>query len=112
MMDNGVKPVLSVKQLSKAFSGKTVVKDVSFELYPGEILALVGENGAGKSTTKNMLCGLLQPTLGQILVDGIEVPEIRGREQGISAVHQELSLFPSLTVAENLCINDLPIVVQ
>jgi ABC-type sugar transport system ATPase subunit len=107
-MDKGVKPVLSVKQLSKAFSGKTVVKEVTFELYPGEILALVGENGAGKSTTKNMLCGLLQPTLGQIFVDGKEVPEILGREQGISAVHQELSLFPSLTVAENLCINDLP----
>lgn len=107
-MDKGAKPVLSVKQLSKAFSGKTVVKEVTFELYPGEILALVGENGAGKSTTKNMLCGLLQPTLGKIFVDGEEVPEILGREQGISAVHQELSLFPSLTVAENLCINDLP----
>ncbi len=107
-MDKGVKPVLSVKQLSKAFAGKTVVKEVTFDLYPGEILALVGENGAGKSTTKNMLCGLLQPTLGQIFVDGEEVSQIQGQAQGISAVHQELSLFPSLTVAENLCINDLP----
>ncbi|MCF2946643.1 sugar ABC transporter ATP-binding protein [Paraglaciecola aquimarina] len=107
-MHKGARPVLSVNQLSKAFSGKTVVKDVTFELYPGEILALVGENGAGKSTTKNMLCGLLTPTLGQIFVEGEEVPEIQGVEQGISAVHQELSLFPSLTVAENLCINDLP----
>ncbi|KAA3662749.1 MAG: sugar ABC transporter ATP-binding protein, partial [Calditrichaeota bacterium] len=101
-------PILSIKNLKKAFSGKTVVDDVSFDVYPGEIITLVGENGAGKSTLKNMLCGLLEPTDGQILIDGREEKHIKGFQHGISAVHQELSLFKSLTVAENICITHLP----
>lgn len=102
------KPVLSVHQLQKAFNGKTVVQGLTFDLFAGEILALVGENGAGKSTSKNMLCGLLSPTSGDIYVAGKKVARVDGSQHGISAVHQELSLFKSLTVAENLCINDLP----
>ncbi|RKF17941.1 sugar ABC transporter ATP-binding protein [Alginatibacterium sediminis] len=108
MPDLQAAPILSVKNLRKSFSGKTVVDDVSFDVYPGEIVALVGENGAGKSTTKNMLCGLLQPSSGEIFVAGAPVTQIKGLEHGISAVHQELSLFQSLSVAENMCITDLP----
>lgn len=113
MLDNSssqvdTNPVLSVRNLSKAFAGRTVVNEVSFDIYPGEIIALVGENGAGKSTTKNMLCGLLTPTSGEIFVNGKSTPKIDSAEHGISAVHQELSLFGSLTVAENMCIADLP----
>ncbi|WP_017446377.1 sugar ABC transporter ATP-binding protein [Gayadomonas joobiniege] len=105
---NDANPVLSVDKLHKAFNGKTVVSGLTFDLYPGEILALVGENGAGKSTSKNMLCGLLAPTGGEILIEQQKVAEVDGALHGISAVHQELSLFKSLTVAQNLCINDLP----
>ncbi len=101
-------PILSVRNLKKSFSGKTVVDDVSFDVYPGEIIALVGENGAGKSTTKNMLCGLLKPTSGEIYIDGVEVQNIHGHQHGIAAVHQELSLFKSLSVAANICISELP----
>ena len=107
-MTTSTAPVVSVRELSKAFAGKTVVSNVSFDLVPGEALALVGENGAGKSTTKNMLCGLLTPTTGEILVDGNAVPKVIGADHGISAVHQELSLFGSLTVSENISISDLP----
>lgn len=107
-MNTASNPVVSVRNLSKAFGGKTVVAGVSFELRRGEVLALVGENGAGKSTTKNMLCGLLTPSSGEIFVNGVQVPKVNGAEHGISAVHQELSLFGSLTVAENICISDLP----
>ncbi|MEP4636963.1 MAG: ATP-binding cassette domain-containing protein, partial [Yoonia sp.] len=107
-MTTSTNPVVSVRDLSKAFAGKTVVSNVSFDLVPGEALALVGENGAGKSTTKNMLCGLLTPTSGEIVVDGQSVPKVIGADHSISAVHQELSLFGSLTVAENISIADLP----
>lgn len=100
--------ILSVRNLTKTFGDKTVVSDVSFDLRAGEVLALIGENGAGKSTTKNMLCGLLQPTKGQILVNGAPVEDVSAPEHGISAVHQELSLFGSLSVAENICVSDLP----
>lgn len=108
MSNTELLPILSVRNLKKSFSGKTVVDDVSFDVYPGEIIALVGENGAGKSTTKNMLCGLLEPSGGKILIGEAEVDHIKGHEHGISAVHQELSLFKSLTVAENMCITQLP----
>lgn len=100
--------ILSVRNLRKSFARKPVVDDVSFDVFPGDVIALVGENGAGKSTLKNMLCGLLHPTDGQILVNGKTVRHINGLEHGISAVHQELSLFKSLTVAENICITQLP----
>lgn len=108
MNEKTTTPLLSFRGLKKSFSGKTVVDGVSFDLYPGQVVGLVGENGAGKSTTKNMLCGLLEPTGGQILVDGQVVERNEGHAHGISAVHQELSLFGSLTVAENMCISSMP----
>ncbi len=101
-------PVLSAHGLSKAFAGRTVVDGVTFDLRPGEVLALVGENGAGKSTTKNMLCGLLTPSGGEIRIDGQPVARLDAEAHGVSAVHQELSLFQTLSVAENICINRLP----
>ena len=108
MSKEGMSPILSVRNLKKAFGQKTVVNNVSFDVYPGEIITLVGENGAGKSTLKNMLSGLLIPTGGEILIDGKVEKHIIPMEHGISAVHQELSLFPSLSVAANICISSLP----
>ncbi len=108
MSQSEQKPILQVRGLSKAFAGKTVVHNVTFDLHPGEIIALVGENGAGKSTTKNMLCSLLAPSEGEILVDGQKLEPGIGEDLGVSAVHQELSLFQTLTVAENMCISRLP----
>ncbi len=108
MLQDKAHPLLSVRNLTKSFSGKLVVAGISFDLYPGQVIGLVGENGAGKSTSKNMLCGLLEPTDGQILVNGQTVESNEGHAHGISAVHQELSLFGSLTVAENMCIGALP----
>ncbi len=102
------KPILSVRGLKKAFSGKTVVDNVSFDIYPGEIVALCGENGAGKSTFKNMVCGLLKPTAGEIYINEVKVDKINPAEHGIAAVHQELSLFKSLSIAANMSISDLP----
>ena len=108
MLNDNNTPLLSFRGLTKSFSGKTVVNGVSFDLYPGQVVGLIGENGAGKSTTKNMLCGLLEPTAGKIFVNGQLVEKNEGHAHGISAVHQELSLFGALTVAENMCIGQLP----
>lgn len=81
---------------------------MNFVVCEGEITALLGENGAGKSTFKNMLVGLLEPTGGSITFDGREMKEIKMGKLPIAAVHQELSLFLNLTVAENICIEDFP----
>lgn len=102
------KVILETKNLTKAFAGKEVVSDVNFTVSEGEIVALLGENGAGKSTLKNMLVGIWEPTSGSITFDGKEMKEIKMGELPIAAVHQELSLFLNLTVAENICIGDFP----
>lgn len=100
--------ILETKGLSKAFSGKKVVSDIDFQLCEGEICALLGENGAGKSTFKNMIVGLLEPTAGTIAFDGKTVEDTKMGQFPIAAVHQELSLFLNLSVAENICIENLP----
>ncbi len=101
-------PLLEVINISKEFFGKTVVDDVNMTVMPGEIVALIGENGAGKSTLKNIIVGLLAPSSGTFVFKGQKYNRMRKGDYRIAAIHQELSLFPSLTVAENICITDLP----
>lgn len=101
-------PLLRARGLTKAFAGKTVVEAVDLEVGHGQVVAVVGENGAGKSTLKNMLCGLLQPDAGAIELEGRTIAHFRAADLGIAAVHQEFSLFGGLSVAENICIANLP----
>ncbi|MHB8877080.1 MAG: ABC transporter ATP-binding protein [Myxococcaceae bacterium] len=87
------------------------IDDASLELRPGEQLALVGENGAGKSSLMNVLYGLYQPDEGEILIEGAPV-RLRGPkdaiERGVGMVHQHFMLVPSLTVAENVVLGREP----
>ncbi|MER5177756.1 sugar ABC transporter ATP-binding protein [Streptomyces sp. NPDC002896] len=103
--------VLNVDQVSKSFAGNRVLREVSFDVRPGEVLALVGENGAGKSTVLSLITGLLSPDSGRIVYDGEPVrawSPHRARAAGISSVHQELSLNPHQTVAENVFLGAWP----
>ncbi|MHA2032791.1 MAG: sugar ABC transporter ATP-binding protein, partial [Candidatus Kariarchaeaceae archaeon] len=104
-------PLLKVSNATKYFANVTALDDVSFELYPGEILGLVGENGAGKSTLVNILCGLFQPDKGEIYIEGKPVrfkdPE-DAYKLGITVIHQELNLAQDLNVAENIFLGDKP----
>ena len=97
--------LISLQTVKKIFGSNVVLENVSFDLRPGEIHALVGENGAGKSTCLSMLYGLHQPTEGHILLDGqsskIDSPS-HAQTLGIGCVFQELSLAGSLSVAENI----------
>jgi ABC-type sugar transport system ATPase subunit len=103
-------PLVQVSGLSRSFGGVPAVSDVSFTLRPGEIHALVGHNGAGKSTVVKMLSGQLDPDAGQIAIEGRPV-ELRSRQVaqrlGVALVDQELSVVPSLTVAENMLLGDI-----
>ena len=99
--------VLELKNVSKAFGKVTVFKNVNLKLYKGEILALVGENGAGKSTMMNVLGGVYPAGSyeGAVVVGGRQCmfrSTKDSKNAGIAMIHQEISLHPELTVAENI----------
>ena len=97
--------ILSVRHVTKIFPGIRALDDVHFSLRRGEIHALVGENGAGKSTFIKVLTGVHRPDAGQILMNGREVAmsgPLVARRLGIAAIYQHLAAYPHLTVAENI----------
>ena len=99
--------VLSVRGLSKAFAGRLVVRDVSLEIRAGEVHALLGQNGSGKSTVIKILAGFHAPEPGsELTIAGkpVPLPLDAGSTQslGLSFVHQDLALVPEMTVLENI----------
>jgi rhamnose transport system ATP-binding protein len=108
----GGEPVLSVNGISKSFPGVRALHDVSFELHAGEVTALVGENGAGKSTIVKILTGIYTPDSGEINVGGSVKHFTSPRASwaaGISAIHQETVMFDELSVAENIFMGHMPL---
>jgi len=96
---------LEVRNLTKVYPGTRALQDFSAELTGGKVYALLGKNGSGKSTLVKCLSGAVQPTSGEILVDGVEVAFSSPAEAsglGIAVVYQELSLVLDFTVAENI----------
>ena len=103
--------LLKVSGLNKSFFGVQVLRDVGFELAHGAVLGLVGENGSGKSTTMNILGGVLTRDSGRVELAGEEVAPANSRDAlalGIAFIHQELSLFPNLSVEENIFLDHFP----
>ena len=97
--------------VTKAFGGVLAVSDVSFELRSGELLALLGENGAGKSTCVKMLAGVHRPDTGHVVIDGRPVTlrsPLDALHSGIAVMHQHPGLFADLTVAENIFMGHVP----
>lgn len=106
------KPLLRMENISKRFPGVQALDDVSFEVYPGEILGFVGENGAGKSTLIKILAGVYNRDSGTIWLDDQPItprnPD-HAQRLGISTIFQELALIPHLTVGENVFLNREPL---
>lgn len=101
-------PILSVKDIQKAFGGVRALEGVSVDFYPGEVHCVVGENGAGKSTLMKIISGILKRNAGEITYFGKSVePKSMWdmSRQGIGMILQEPGLIGSLTVAENLFLN-------
>ena len=105
------RPVLALTEVTKIFPGVKALSEVSLSLYPGKVTALVGENGAGKSTVVKILTGIYQPDGGSIRVDdqatSFPVPQAAANN-GVTAIHQETVLFDELSVAENIFLGHAP----
>ena len=105
--------LLQLRQINKHFPGVHALKDAQFDVRPGEVHALIGENGAGKSTMIKIVSGVYQPDTGEILLDGQPVEFSNPREAhlaGIATIYQELGLYPELSVAENIFMGHAPMV--
>ena len=98
----GPPPVLQCQGLGKRFGNRRAAEDITFSVAPGETYGLLGPNGAGKTTTIRMVCGLLEPDAGRVLVAGRPVGTDRSARSLIGYVPQEIALYPDLTARENL----------
>jgi simple sugar transport system ATP-binding protein len=104
-------PILEARGLTKRFGGVTALNNVSFQLFPGEVLALAGDNGAGKSTLIKCISGVHPPEEGQILLEGREVQFTNPREAraaGIETIYQDLALADNLDVGANVFLGREP----
>lgn len=98
-------PLLAARGMTKSFGPVTVLRDVQFDLHPGEVHTIMGENGAGKSTVLKILGGVHSLDTGKIFLDGeaVSIPDPRtAQRHGIALIHQEPLTFPDLDVAENI----------
>ena len=100
-----VEPILQARSLVKRYGRVTALDQADFDLYPNEILAVIGDNGAGKSSLIKALCGAVIPDSGEIRLAGDVVhfrSPIDAREAGIETVYQNLALSPALSIADNM----------
>jgi simple sugar transport system ATP-binding protein len=103
-----ITPLLEVRELVKSFGAVRAARGVNFEVRAGEVLALLGDNGAGKSTVVKCISGTIQPDSGSIYIDGhqvnIDSPQ-KARHLGIETVYQDLAIVESLNVTTNMFLN-------
>ncbi len=100
-----MQPVMSARGLVKRYGRVTAMDQADFEIYPGEVLAVIGDNGAGKSTLVKSLCGAVVPDHGVIELDGKPIhftSPMQARDAGIETVYQNLALSPALSIADNM----------
>jgi putative spermidine/putrescine transport system ATP-binding protein len=95
-------PILELRSISKSYGAFTAVADLSLRLAKGEFLSLLGPSGSGKTTTLTMIAGLLQPTSGEIFLEGRPVTPLPPYKRDIGVVFQNYALFPHMTVAKNI----------
>src|SRR3954447_18246325 len=105
-------PILALEDATKSYGAVRAARGVSIALRSGEVRALAGENGAGKSTIVRMLAGVQRPDAGRVLVDG-EPADFHGpadaRDAGVAVIYQEPTLFPDLSIAENVMMGRHPL---
>ncbi|HTV71484.1 MAG TPA: ABC transporter ATP-binding protein [Rhizobiaceae bacterium] len=93
---------IQLKNITKKFGNHTALADLNLDIADGEFFVLLGETGAGKTTTLRLVAGLEKPTSGQVFIDGVDVADWGAAERDVALVLQQYSLYPRYTVRENL----------
>ncbi len=104
-------PILTLRGVCKSYGLTEVLHDMDLDIYAGEVVALLGENGAGKSTVSNVISGTVLPSAGDMTWQGARYAPANPREAidlGVGMIHQELLLLPNLSVAENIFVGRYP----
>lgn len=111
MLDDTREPILSLRNVRKSFGPIEVLHGIDLDIRPGEVVALLGENGAGKSTVSNIISGTILPSSGDMTWQGASYAPSTPREaidSGVAMIHQELLLLPHLSIAENVFVGRYP----
>jgi fructose transport system ATP-binding protein len=98
-------PILTARGLVKRYGRVTALDHADFDLYPGEVLAVIGDNGAGKSSLIKAISGAVRPDEGEIMLEGQRInfrSPMQARDAGIETVYQNLALSPALSIADNM----------
>ncbi|MET1073325.1 MAG: ATP-binding cassette domain-containing protein, partial [Umezawaea sp.] len=105
-------PALRLRGVRKWFGSVSALEDVRFDAHAGEVHAIVGDNGAGKSTTIKIIAGVHRADEGEVLVNGEELGHVRSaadaQAHGIAVVYQDLALVECLDIAHNMALGNLP----
>ena len=101
-LDPAARPQIVIESVSKTFGAVTAVDDVSLNIYKGEMFALVGASGCGKTTLLRMLAGFADPTSGRIAIDGVEMNAVPPYQRPVNMMFQSYALFPHMTVEQNV----------
>ena len=94
--------VIELRGVSKSFGDFQAVKSADFTIRRGEFFAMLGPSGCGKTTTLKMIAGFEQPTLGQIVLEGVDVSSVPPHKRNVNTVFQQYALFPHMSVADNV----------
>ena len=101
-LDPNATPQIVIEGVGKTYGGITAVDDVRLSIYKGEMFALVGASGCGKTTLLRMLAGFAEPTGGRILIDGVPMSGVPPYERPVNMMFQSYALFPHMTVERNV----------
>ncbi|MBV8143650.1 MAG: ABC transporter ATP-binding protein, partial [Gammaproteobacteria bacterium] len=101
-LDPAATPQVRIEGVSKSFGATTAVAAVNLGIYKGEMFALVGASGCGKTTLLRMLAGFAEPSSGRILIDGVDMGSVPPHERPVNMMFQSYALFPHMSVADNV----------